>query len=89
MSEDSIQQSERSHFDLNLVISNIQDLFSAITQIRRMQAATIDLLKVKGYFTADEFVTAHENVVSLGLKNVGVREKALKALLQIDGAAQE
>ena len=54
-----------------------------------MQAATIDLLKVKGYFTADEFVTAHENVVSLGLKNVGVREKALKALLQIDGAAQE
>jgi len=89
MSEDSIQQSERSHFDLNVITSNIQDLFSAITQIRRMQAATIDLLKVKGYFTADEFVTAHENVVSLGLKNVGVREKALKALLQIDGAAQE
>jgi len=54
-----------------------------------MQAATIDLLKVKGYFTTEEFVAAHENVVSLGLKNVGVREKALKALLQIDGAAQE
>ncbi len=82
MSEDSIQQSERSHFDLNLVISNIQDLFSAITQIRRMQAATIDLLKAKGLITSEEFVAAHEGVIAHGLQEVGRREKALKAALQ-------
>lgn len=80
-------QPERRHTDVNLIVSNIKDLFSFVTQIRRIQAATVDLLKAKGYFTSAEFETAHENVVALGLKDVGTREKALKALLQDDGAA--
>jgi len=69
-------------FDLNVIVSNIQDLFSLLTQIRRIQAATIDLLKAKGVFTSEEFVTAHEGVVAFGLQDVGTRAKALEAALQ-------
>ena len=81
-SEDSPSTSNRNDFDLNLVMSNLQDLFSLTTQIRRIQAATIDLLKVKGLITSEEFVTAHEGVVNFGLQDVGTRAKALEAALQ-------
>ena len=72
----------RSNFDLNLVVSNIQDMFSLLTQVRRIQAATIDLLKVKGLITSEEFVAAHEGVLAHGLQEVGIREKSLRAALQ-------
>ncbi len=81
-SEDSPSTSNRNDFDLNLVMSNLQDLFSLTTQIRRIQAATIDLLKVKGLITSEEFVAAHEGVLAHGLKEVGIREKSLMAALQ-------
>ena len=81
-SEDSPSTSNRNDFDLNLVMSNLQDLFSLTTQIRRIQAATIDLLKVKGLITSEEFVTAHEGVIAHGLQEVGIREKSLRAALQ-------
>jgi len=72
----------RNDFDLNMVVSNIQDLFSLLNQIRRIQAATIDLLKVKGLITSEEFVAAHEGVIAHGLQEVGIREKSLRAALQ-------
>ena len=81
-SEDSPSTSNRNDFDLNLVMSNLQDLFSLTTQIRRIQSATIDLLKVKGLITSEEFLTAHEGVVTFGLQDVGTRAKALEAALQ-------
>lgn len=84
MSEEGVTNSSpnRDNFDLNLIASNIQDLFALTTQIRRIQAAMIDLLKVKGLITSEEFVAAHEGVVSFGLKDVGKRQKALSVVLQ-------
>ncbi len=81
-SEDCSSTPNRNDFDLNVIVSNIQDLFSLTTQIRRIQAATIDLLKVKGLITSEEFVAAHEGVVTFGLQDVGTRAKALEAALQ-------
>mgnify|MGYP001332583237 FL=1 len=81
-SEDCSSTPNRNDFDLNLILSNVQDLFSLTTQIRRIQAATIDLLKVKGLITSEEFVAAHEGVIAHGLQEVGIREKSLRAALQ-------
>ena len=81
-SEDCSSTPNRNDFDLNVIVSNIQDLFSLLNQIRRIQAATIDLLKAKGLITSEEFVAAHEGVIAHGLQEVGRREKALKAALQ-------
>ena len=81
-SEDCLSTLNRNDFDLNVIVSNIQDLFSLLNQIRRIQAATIDLLKAKGLITSEEFVAAHEGVIAHGLQEVGRREKALKAALQ-------
>ena len=81
-SEDCSSTPNRNGFDLNLILSNVQDLFSLTTQIRRIQAATIDLLKVKGLITSEEFVAAHEGVIAHGLQEVGIREKSLMAALQ-------
>ena len=80
--EDSPSTSNRNDFDLNLILSNVKDLFSLTTQIRSIQAATIDLLKVKGLITSEEFVAAHEGVITHGLQEVGIREKSLRAALQ-------
>ena len=81
-SEDCSSTPNRNDFDLNVIVSNIKDLFSLLNQIRRIQAATIDLLKVKGLITTEEFVTAHEGVIAHGLQEVGIREKSLMAALQ-------
>ena len=81
-SEDCSSTPNRNDFDLNLILSNVQDLFSLTTQIRRIQAATIDILKVKGLITSEEFVAAHEGVIAHGLQEVGIREKSLRAALQ-------
>ena len=81
-SEDCSSTPNRNDFDLNLILSNVQDLFSLTNQIRRIQAATIDLLKVKGLITSEEFVAAHEGVIAHGLQEVGIREKSLMAALQ-------
>lgn len=78
-SEDCSSTPNRNDFDLNVIVSNIQDLFSLLNQIRRIQAATIDLLSL---ITSEEFVAAHEGVIAHGLQEVGRREKALKAALQ-------
>ena len=81
-SEDCSSTPNRNDFDLNVIVSNIQDLFSLLNQIRRIQAATIDLLKAKGLITSEEFVAAHECVIAHGLQEVGIREKSLMAALQ-------
>ena len=81
-SEDCSSTPNRNDFDLNLILSNVQDLFSLTTQIRRIQAATIDLLKAKGLITSEEFVAAHEGVIAYGLQEVGIREKSLNVALQ-------
>jgi len=81
-SEDCSSTPNRNDFDLNVIVSNIQDLFSLLNQIRRIQAATIDLLKAKGLITSEEFVEAHEGVIAHGLQEVGIREKSLMAALQ-------
>ena len=81
-SEDCSSTPNRNDFDLNVIVSNIQDLFSLLNQIRRVQAATIDLLKAKGLITSEEFVAAHEGVIAHGLQEVGIREKSLMAALQ-------
>ena len=81
-SEDCSSTPNRNDFDLNVIVSNIQDLFSLLNQIRRIQAATIDLVKAKGLITSEEFVAAHEGVIAHGLQEVGIREKSLMAALQ-------
>jgi len=78
----TLNRTNRNDFDLNVIVSNIQDLFSLLNQIRRIQAATIDLLKAKGLITSEEFVEAHEGVIAHGLQEVGIREKSLMAALQ-------
>ena len=78
----TLNRTNRNDFDLNVIVSNIQDLFSLLNQIRRIQAATIDLLKAKGLITSEEFVAAHEGVIAYGLQEVGIRKKSLRAALQ-------
>ena len=87
--------SARDSFDLKtltaevlLLKGTVQDLLSATTSIRQIQAAVIDLIEVKGVITSEEFVQAHSLVVEYGLQNVTIRKKALSSALQLyDGAS--